>query len=55
MAKKFSVKLPLSKLRQWIACGERLTQTSPQESCPLIDIVQDDAGHEIKIYVDNHR
>lgn len=52
MAEKLSVILTLSQLRQWIACGERLTQTSPQETCPLMDIVKDDAGHEIKMYVD---
>lgn len=52
MNKQFSVQLTLSQLRQWIACSDRLAHASPQENFPLIDVVKDSTGHEIKIYVD---
>lgn len=54
MEHKIYIHLSLKRIIQWMLCLRNLKIYAPNETDPLIDVVTDQSGNEIYVYIDNH-
>ena len=51
MEHRIKVHISLQKIVHWILCRKGLLRYAPNEKEPLIDIVQDESGNKIYIFI----
>ena len=54
MEHKIFVHLSFKRIIRWLLCWRNLKIYAPNEADPLIDVIKDQSGNEIYVYIDNH-